>query len=124
VYVKDYGTIHDYKVSMDTIIARLQSLKADLPMTSSVSNLSKLRSRFLEYKYIVSSLPENYQKVKNKCENNFDILKLKIDAIEDNLNAPKAARFYFNAAIQYMRTEIDNIMVAINNEPGSGKQVG
>jgi hypothetical protein len=109
---------------MNTIIARLQSLKADLPMTSSVSNLSKFRSRFLEYQYIVSSLPENYQKLKNKCENNFDILKLKIDAIEDNLNAPKAARFYFNAAIQYMRTEIDNIMVAINNEPGSSRQVG
>ena len=107
---------------MEKIVETLKSVKTNLPATRTFSNVGKLHSGFLEYQHIVASLPENYQQLKNKYEKNFTALKLKIDAIADNSNSQKAARYCFKDALYHIQTEIDSIILSISEENNPARE--
>ena len=110
-----YGTIRVLNTEMKKIVENLQSVKRNLPVTCTFSNLRKLQSGFFDYQHIITSLPDSYGQLKKQYESNCSLLKLKIDAIEDNSNSQKAARYYFKEALYHIHIEIDNIILSISS---------
>ena len=101
-------------ISMQKIVENLQTIQARLPTTCTLSNIKKLQSAFLEYQRLVIALPENYGELKKRHKNNFGLLQLKIDAIEDYSRSPKFARLCFKEAVDQLGTEIASVIFSVN----------
>lgn len=106
-------------MQMKKIVESLQLVKTSLPVNCTYSNLRKLKYRFTEYQKIIASLPEDYEPVKKEYQGKFNLLKLKIDAIEANSHSQKAARYYFKDVLQHIQVEIDSIISVIGRDANS-----
>ncbi len=98
---------------MQNHIQSLNNVKNDLPLICNVANIKRLSTLFLEYKFIVSKLPEKYAAIKSRSENNFLSIKSKIDDISDTRYSPERTKNFFKEACVNLGAEIDNILSKI-----------
>ena len=95
------------------IAERLLQLKKNIPRNHTSAGAKHLNSRLQEYIRIVLTLPEAYKTVKQKQENNFPALQLKVEEVENPLSGYRVSKVAFKEAVLLLHNEIDNLLIAV-----------